>query len=118
MNCFLINNKSYCDNISWNIALLAIASRFKKSGIDAEYYDLNFENKNDLLNLIKFKNPKFIFFSLTIADVIPIHNFCTEIKLINSDVFIVVGGPQAEILPKELLTHCPSFEPWPPYNLC
>lgn len=77
-----------------NIALGSIASNLESHGYSAEIFDLRVDNLSpcEVAEIIVTRNYKLVAFSINFATFPSAIKVCREIKFLNKDIVIIVGG--------------------------
>lgn len=91
------------------LGILALSSNLREKGFDSNIYRPVFKlfEKNDFLKVaedILQNNPQYIGFSTWCNTFATSVLVAEQIKSLNPDVGIIFGGPQASIIPSEILT--------------
>jgi len=100
-------NKHGFHSSNANIGFSYIASLLKKRGYSSEIINLESMSKKNIINIINKKNPRVIGIRCLTNERNDALSLARMIKKINKDIKIVLGGPHATIMYKQLLDYFP-----------
>ncbi|MCF6267057.1 MAG: B12-binding domain-containing radical SAM protein [Desulfuromusa sp.] len=88
-----------------NIALGSIASNLESHGYSAEIFDLRVDDLSpcEIAKFIVTRNYQIVAFSINFATFPSAINICREIKFLNKDIVVIVGGEHVSYQDKKIL---------------
>ena len=93
------------------LGILTIAAHAERHGYNVKVIDIHAErmSPDDFYEMVKEYNPRFVGITVLSSMIAVTHALAKEVKDLNADCKVIVGGVHAELFPEEMLSN-PSID--------